>query len=156
MTTSSAVRTAWNTKVLTHPSVAAFTSRAYTYDVGQDSEFDKALLYHAPNSGSPSINFILCLVNRAQEPGVVGNIRYTYQVRLEYYLQQEDIGSSTYNTLTDRLELMDDLVRTELAGTWSGTVDFWTGGVPENVTSVTIDGRSCWRGVYTYTGVKTV
>ena len=156
MSNSSLVRAAWSSKILNHSSVTAFTSRAFTYDVSQENDFDIANLYHSPNVGSPTVNFILCLVQRQQEPLVVQNTRYTYQVRLEYYLQQEDIGSSTYNTVIDRLELMDDLVRTELGGMWNGTVDFYSGGVPSDITVVQIDKRSCWRGAYVYTGVKTV
>jgi hypothetical protein len=156
MTTSLQVRTAWSTKLLNHSAVEAFTTRAYTYDVSLDNEFDVSKLYHAPLSGAPTVNFVLCLVTRQQEPLVIQNTRYTFQVRLEYYLQQEDIGSSTYNTLIDRLETMDDLVRTQLGGTWDGTVDFYSGGTPSDITVVQIDKRSCWRGAYLYSGIKTV
>jgi hypothetical protein len=156
MSTSEAVRDAWYNKVWTHKYVQGMTSKVFLYDVSVDSTFNMAELYHGASGKYPTINFFLCLVRRQHEPQIMGNTRYTFQVQVQYYLQQEESSSNTYNTLVDRLETVDDLVRAELTGTWDDTVDFYNGGVPQDISVVTIDNKACWRGGFTYLGTKTV
>lgn len=156
MNTSEDVRSAWKDKVWEHKSVQAMTSRVFLYDVSVDSTFDVGNLYHATPGKYPTINFFLCLVRRQHEPLIMGNTRYTFQVQVQYYLQQEESSSNTYNTLVDRLETVDSLVRAELTGNWDNTVDFYNGGVPQDISVVTIDDKACWRGGFTYLGTKTV
>ena len=156
MNTSEDVRNAWKDKVWEHQSVQAMTSRVFLYDVSVDSTFDVGNLYHATPGKYPTINFFLCLVRRQHEPLIMGNTRYTFQVQVQYYLQQEESSSNTYNTLVDRLETVDSLVRAELTGNWDNTVDFYNGGVPQDISVVTIDDKACWRGGFTYLGTKTV
>lgn len=155
MSSSSDVRSAWQTKVWDNSSVLEMTEKIYLYDVTVDSSFNVANLYYAPPSQMPKINFFLCNINRRQQPQIMGNILYTFQVSVQYYLQQEDVSSNTYNTLIDRLETVDDLVRTSLTGTWNSTVDYYEGGTPQPVTVVTIDDKKCWRGEIIYLGTKT-
>jgi hypothetical protein len=156
MSTSEDVRNAWQDKVWEHKDVKAMTSKIFLYDVSIDSAFDVANLYYGPPGKYPTINFFLCLVRRQHEPLIMGNTRYTFEVIVQYYLQQEENSSSTYNTLADRLEKVDDLVRTQLTGTWDDTIDFYNGGVPENISVATIDNKACWRGGFTYLGTKTI
>lgn len=153
---SSDVRNAWEDKIWSHVSVKNITSRIYLHDVNVDSAFNMADLYYGTPNSLPTINFFLCLVTRQQEPQIMGNTRYTFQVRVEYYLQQEETSSNTYNMLIDRLEIVDDLVRTELTGTWDDTVDFYDGGTTQEVSVVTIDNKACWKGGFVYVGTKTV
>ena len=148
---SSDVRTAWQSAVFEHATVAAVTDKVYAYDVSVESDLDAARLRY-----EGTINFFLYKVTRLHEPLAFGTTRYTFTVQVEYYLQQTDASASTFNTLVDRLEVVDDLVRSELGGTWGNTVDYYQGGRPSPVTSVRIDNLACWRGAYTYTGIKTV
>lgn len=152
---SSDVRDAWEENVLLDVTIQGYTDKVYTYDVSQDSQFDAANLRSDADGEGPRVNFFICLVQRRQEPQLVGSTRYTFSVTLEYYLEQSDQPQSTYNTLVDRLEAADDLVRTALGVSWGGTVDFYQGGVPQRVTQVTIDERACWKGGFTYTATKT-
>jgi hypothetical protein len=154
--TSADVRAAWKTSVWDSATIQAFTKKIYLYDVSVDSAFNVAELYYGSQSAVPTINFFLCLVTRRQEPQIMNNTRYTFRVEVQYYLQQEEISSSTYNTLVDRLEAVDDLVRTGLTGTWSDTVDYYDGGTPQGIQVVTIDNKACWRGGFVYVGTKTV
>ena len=156
MYTSESIRNAWQDKIWEHGDVKAMTSRVFLYDVSIDSAFDVANLYHGAPGKYPTINFFLCLVRRQHEPLIMGNTRYTFQVQVQYYLQQEENSSNTYNTLGDRLEIVDSLVRTELTGDWDATVDFYNGGVPQDISVVTIDDKACWRGGFTYIGTKTI
>ena len=152
MTTSAAVRAAWQAKVLHHPTVQGFiTPRVFLYDVAADSQARVAELYHQTR-----VNFLTCVVRRATEVLAHRQTRYTVQARLLYYLQQTDVQASVYNLVIDRLEAIDALVLTELGPRWAGTVDSYQGGSPDDVASVEVDGRQCWRGAMTYTAVKTV
>jgi len=155
MSTSSSVRDAWQSKVWQNSTVLAMTSKIFLYDVTVDSSFNVAELYYAEPSEMPKVNFFLCLTNRRQQPQIMGNILYTFEVRVQYYLQQEDVSSTTYNTLIDRMEAVDDLVRTSLTGTWNSTVDYYNGGTPQAISVVTIDDKKCWRGEIIYIGTKT-
>lgn len=156
MYTSESIRNAWQDKIWEHKDVKTMTSRVFLYDVSIDSAFDVANLYYGAPGKYPTINFFLCLVRRQHEPLIMGNTRYTFQVQVQYYLQQEENSSNTYNTLGDRLEIVDSLVRTELTGNWDTTVDFYNGGVPQDISVVTIDDKACWRGGFTYIGTKTI
>lgn len=155
MLTSQGVRTAWKAAIWDNKAVKAMTNKAFLHDVSVDSAFNVAELYYGAPGKYPTINFFLCLVTRRHEPQIMGNTRYTFEVVVQYYLQQEENSSSTYNTLVDRLETVDDLVRTELTGTWNDTVDYYNGGVPEGISVVTIDNKACWKGGFRYLGIKT-
>jgi hypothetical protein len=155
MSSSEVVRAAWQDKIWQHKDVRAMTPRTFLYDVSIDSAFNVANLYYGAPGKYPTINFFLCLVRRQHEPQIMGNTRYTFQVQVQYYLQQEENSSSTYNILADRLETVDDLIRTELTGTWDNTVDYYNGGVPNDISVVTIDNKACWKGGFTYLGIKT-
>lgn len=156
MATSAEIRNVWVDNIWSNDTVLGFTKKIFLYDVSVDSAFNMAELYYASPLAVPTINFFLCMVTRRQEPQIMNNTRYTFQVRVEYYLQHEEISSNTYNTLVDRLEVVDDLVRTELTGTWGDTVDFYDGGTPLDISVVTIDNKSCWKGGFVYIGTKTV
>lgn len=148
--TSADIRDAWEAAVLTHATVTTFTPNIYLYDVLADSQFQVSGLYY-----EGAINFLTCKVQRRSEPLMMNQTRYTFEVRLEYYLQQTDMSESTFNTCQDRLEAIDTLVRTELTGSWSGTVDYYQGGQPTRIDAVPVDTRACWRGGFTYTAFKT-
>lgn len=157
MTTGAQVRTVWQDNIFNAPSVAAFTSRGYLYDVLADSQFEAAKLYHDPQDGGmPQVNFFVCLVRRAQRMELLRGLEQTFEVRLTYYLQQTDVGGPQYNLVADRLELVDDLVRTALGKTWGGTVDYYTGGEPDRIDVAAVDDRQCWRGGATYLGFKAI
>jgi hypothetical protein len=157
MTTGLAVRTAWQENIFDSATVAAMTSRVYLYDVLADTQLDASRLIHNPGDGSmPLVNFMVCLVRRKQAFDPMANIDQTFEVRLTYYLQQTDVAESTYNTLADRLESIDDLVRTALTANWDNTVDYYSGGEPERIDVTTVDGRQCWRGAVTYLGFKAI
>lgn len=157
MTTSEQVEAAWEEKVLTHVAVAEFTPVYFLFDASEadESAFHLSRLYH-----EAQVNFFQLLVRRAGDPnqvaGGLDSTRYTFEVRVEYYLQQSDAPADTSRTHRARLEAVDDLVRTELRGRWGDTVDYWRAGVPERQQKVVIDGRACWRGAIAYTAFKQI
>jgi hypothetical protein len=149
-TLSTDIRDAWQAAVWSSQTVADTAANVYLFDISPESDFDMSKIY-----ADGAINFFLCKTARKSEPLIAGQVRYTFQVVVEYYLQQTAAAESTYNTLADRLEAVDDLVLTALGATWSATVDYYQGGQPLAVASVTIDQRKCWKGGYTYTAFKT-
>lgn len=151
MTTSKQVRDAWQTLILDSPTVQALTPNVFIYDVSVESQRAAAALIH-----DTKVNFLTCVVRRATEVLVMGQARYTFQVRVAYYLQQTDVQASVYNLVLDRLETLDGLVLSALGPTWGGTVDAYQGGSPDDVAAAAVDDRQCWRGAMTYTAVKTI
>lgn len=147
---SSAVRTAWDTYVLQSDTVQAFTPNTFLYRVLDDSEANASLLYH-----ETVLNFLVVLVQRFSEPKLSGSTRYQFQVRVEYYLQQTDVAGSTFNTVQDRIEAIDDLVPAALDVRWGDTVDYYEGGRPIDVQAVKVGEKTCWRGGFVYTAFKT-
>lgn len=150
MSTSAQVRTAWFEKVWSDESVLEFTERIFLHDVIVDSEFDVELLHH-----EQQINFITCIVQRAHEAMKMGQTRYQYQVQVLYHLQQSDVEGSTFNDVQDRIEIVDGLVISALGSNWNSTVDYYTGSNARTLELITISGKRCWRGGYTYSAFKT-
>jgi hypothetical protein len=148
--TSVDIEIAWNSKVWEQDVIQSFTPLFYPYDVSAESEFDIDKLTH-----EGMVNFFLAKTQRRLEPILTAQTRYTYQVQVEYYLQQTDVAESTYGTVRDRLETLDSLVLTSLGKTWSGTVDYYQGGNPLPLRQVTISERKCWFGGIVYTAFKT-
>lgn len=149
--TSALVRAAWQTRLWSHAGVLAVTPKIFLYDIAADAQTRVAELYHQTR-----VNFFTCVVRRATEVLPQRQARYTFQVQVAYYLQQADVPGTTFNTVVDRLEAVDALVLSELAGTWGGAVDFYRGGDPSDVSTVEVDGKQCWTGRMTYTAVKTI
>lgn len=150
MTTAAAVREAWREAVWSNDAVLELTPRIHLHDVLTESEFDFEKLCH-----DGVVNFFLCKVQRRSEPLIGRRTQYTFQVRVEYYLQQTDVAESTYNAVEDRLGGVDELVISELTGDWSETVDFYTGSSPLAIKPTTVGGRQCWQGGLVYTAFKT-
>jgi hypothetical protein len=148
--TSDDIETAWESAIWQHSDILEMTSNIYPYDVSAESEFDIDKLCL-----EGEVNFFLAKTSRASEPILTQSTRYTFTVVVEYYLQQTDIAESTYRTLRDRLETLDDLVLTSLGKTWTATVDYCPGGNPQPIREVTISGRRCWFGAIVYTAFKT-
>lgn len=142
-------------------SQVGYTDRVFYYDVSaKQGTLQLSELKYSDGGSQPAVNFFLCLVTRTSDPDVVAGggtaTRYTYTVRVEYYLQQSDSPEETYRTHRDRLEAVDGLVRTALDPRWGGTIDYRRAGTLVPTTVVTIDEKACWRGGYTYTAVKCI
>ena len=150
MSTSAQVRDAWFQKVWSDESVLEFTERIFLYDVTADSEFDVELLHH-----NQQINFITCIVQRAHESMMMGQVKYQYRVQVLYHLQQTDVEGSTFNDVQDRIEIIDGLVISSLGSKWNNTVDYYTGSDARASELITVSGKRCWRGGYTYLAFKT-
>lgn len=151
MTNASAdIEAVWLTAIWSHRTILDMTPIFFPYDVSVESEFDLDRLCY-----EGQVNFFLAKTQRLAEPLIINQTRYTFGVEVQYYLQQADISENTYPIVRDRLETLDDLVRSELSKTWEGTVDYSPGGRPTPLRQVPIGGRQCWTGGIAYTAIKT-
>jgi oxygen-independent coproporphyrinogen-3 oxidase len=97
---SSDVRAAWATHVWADATVLAITPRAFAYPVLTDNQLDVSTLYH-----NQQINFFTYVLTRDfRHSGTGGMKTYEYRMEVTYHLQGEGQQSSTFNTVTDRLE----------------------------------------------------
>lgn len=147
---STDIEEVWQSTIWEHPDIVAITPKSYQYDISVQSELDVDLLCY-----ESEVNFFIAKTLRRSSPILSQQTRYTFQVEVSYYLQQADIAQNTYRTVRDRLEALDDLVRTALGKTWGSTVDYWEGGVPTPIREIEISERTCWTGAITYTAFKT-
>jgi hypothetical protein len=152
MTTSAQVRTAWSTYIWQSATVAAITPIFFDYDAILSSVLEPADLYYDDGSGQiPAVNYFQTITQRQNEIDQIQGYQQTFQVRMSYTLQQTDIAYSSYNTVIDNLETVDDLVKSALGGRWQFTVNYYTGGIPSPIKSVVVDQKQCWRGEMLYT-----
>lgn len=156
---SSDIRSAWNTGIFQDATILSITNKAAQYDITASvkSGVEVLGLYYQER-----INFFKQVVTRVAKNNLIrGNnpvaARYEYEVEVTYNLEK-DIAQAdqNYNTAIDRLEVLDDLVRTNLGATWSNTVDYWevTGILKPQLTL--LDEREVWVCGYSYLAVETV
>jgi hypothetical protein len=148
---SSDIEAAWLTAIWQNATFTALNSQALFYDVTVDSGSDAAALRLLG-----VVDFFTCLTLRQSVAGMVQSREITYQVVVTRYLQQTDSAQSTYLTVRNNLEVVDDLVLSSLGPSWSNTVGFYNGGRPSQITTVTIDGVKCWKGSMTYAAQKQI
>ena len=159
MTTSAQVISAWQSAVFAHASIVAETPVLLTYDITADiasmSEFTAGM--HGQQH-----NFFTLLAYRETQAGSLRGSntvvsRYTHTVEVDYYLEKKQSEESTnYNEAIRVIELLDDLVRSELGKDWSGVVDYYEFSALRRPQLVDISGRKVWRVGHTYTATKTV
>lgn len=149
MSTSATIRTAWDAAIWQHATVRGWTDKIYAYDILADSQFAVAKFAY-----QGKINFFTYEATRESALELSRQLTYQHQMVVTYYLQQTDMAESTYNTLVDRLETLDDLVISQLGSRWSNSVDFYNGAQLSGVKIVEIDAKRCWTSSYTYLATK--
>ncbi len=160
MSSSAAVRAAWNTAIWTHATVTAITTSIYAYDIIQDLDSKKEVsrLYY-----NQKINFFMYQVVRSRTTpelrGGTSNIEhYAYEVLVSYALERDlaetTTSSAHYNTVIDRLETVDGLVLSQLGKTWGNTVQYGDMQTVNPPKLVKLDGKECWLGSNLYVGKK--
>lgn len=115
--TSRDIAELWLEKVFSRHELRNYTNKIYPYDVTgtQVTMEDLSQLLYCDR-----INFIQFLVQRFRKDDQLGCCgTYQYQVQIEYY--REDRGEDQ-RYIQDVLELIDDLVETNLGARWDDTV----------------------------------
>lgn len=159
MSTSAQVLAAWKAAIFDHADVRAETVNAFDYDALADvasiSE-DSGLRFNQ------QINFFTYLASRETQTGSLrGNsgavTRFTHTLEVDYHIIKSTADASqNYNEAIRVIELLDDLVRSQLGKTWGGTVDFYEFKELRRPQLIDIGGKKVWKVGHTYIGTKTV
>lgn len=151
MSTSAQVAAAWNTAVLQHATFTAICPNAVLFDVMEDSEKGTEGLYSAAE-----VNFMQCLVSRAQTLEVTQRAEYVFTVDLQYFRSKDEAGAN-WKAVRDIFETLDALVRSELGSTWSSTVDYWIPSADKPIINeIFFNDEPIWLGSYRYQGLQSV
>ena len=159
MTTSAAVLSAWQTAIFAHASIKAETPHVFAYDITADiasmGEFTAGIHDQIQNF------FTLLTYRETVDDNLRASntsaSRFVHTVEVDYYLEKKLSESDlNYNEAIRVIELLDDLVRSELGKTWGGTVNFYKLSALRRPQLVDIAGRKVWRVGHTYTGTKSV
>lgn len=159
MTTTAEILAKWKASVFDSAEAQAITTIALDYDALSDIESLSELT--ALFSGT-QINCFVYTAYRMAETGSIRGTnsaadRFTHYIRVDYILEKiSKDGAKNYNPTIDALEVVDDLVRSDLGKSWGGLVDFHRCTGFSQPTIIDIQGRKAWRAGYTYEGVKTV
>ncbi len=149
MTTLEQVRTAWDTAVWQHESIQAITDKILTADLNLSAMREVTAM-----SFQQKINAFMCLVSVSDELRIMQQRRRTFTVDARYYLEI-DLRGERYNAALDAMDILLGLVRTELGGRWSNTVDYVRYQTsPIDMSRVVIAGKPCWVAKYKFLGFK--
>lgn len=142
-TTSADISAEWASRIFGHATIQAISKKAYSYDITQESEYEVSKFY---NDAERRINFFTYLVRRNEERLMSGQVRYSYEVMISYY-REEDTEGENWTTIRDLFETLFDLVRSEMGQNWHGLVDFWQPDPAQaTIEKTTLDSRPVWRG----------
>jgi hypothetical protein len=155
LTTSLAdIRTAWNAKVWTDPTILAITTNIFPYEVTKESAAELAVLFTGTQ-----INFFTYVVNRELQLGISNQRTLLYSVEVSYYVEQfaksltSTMAINNQTAAIDAMVAVDNLVFSALLPRWNNTVLYFEPQRgPCRITSLVIDSRPVYRASYTYTG----
>ncbi len=151
MSYSQDVIDAWSAGVFEDDTVQAFTPKIYDYDIVTvpENEFIIDLM-----TNESLIDFFQYLVVRDTTLLMSQQKRYDYQVVVSCFMQITDVENNPYNTVVNRLEVIDSLVLTNLGPKWSNTVSGYQGGIVTYPSVKRIGGKLAWQGSMTYKAFK--
>lgn len=149
MTTAAQIRSAWSTKIWTHATVTAITTKIYDFDLKIESTKEAGRLRF-----NQEINFFTYLVTSKERLRLMGQREQEFAVEVSYY-KRADVDGSNFNDIMNVLETITGLVRTELTSSWNSTVDYYRHqGEQPTIEQITIDGVAVWLGRFVYLGYK--
>lgn len=156
MTTSAEIRQAWKTYVFEHADILAITSKAYPYEVTEESEKEVSDAYE-----ESKVNFFEYVVtltesNANQIGGNINTREQTFLVEVRYTKAAGTDGAA-FNDIIDALETLQDVAREDLGATWQGLIDY-------NISPVTVEApqaakfnnTDCFRAVSRFTAIKQI
>lgn len=157
MSTSAQVSAAWAAAIFAHPSVTAFSTQIYNFDIADDKSEAQEVLFRS----SQAISFIQYLTVRGEKFGetaeTLGRVAtYDFQVQVSAY-RVADINGANWAAVRNLFDTIFPLVISELGSTWSSTVDFWR---PQDgaarIEQILIDDTPVWRGTKSFFATKRV
>lgn len=147
LTSSETIRQAWRTAVWAHASILALTDVIIEHDISEDSHHELSSLRF-----EQKINFFAFRVRRGVQNLMGQENRLLYFVDISY-TRWADPDGDNYNAVLDGIEVVQELVISELGTTWSGTV----GGSepqsgPPNISVSTIGEERIFKADFNYSG----
>lgn len=147
MTGSEAIRVAWRDAIWTNADVLALTDKIIEHDLSEETHVELSSIRF-----NQEINFFAFRVRRAIEPLMGEKNRLLFLVDISYTMQADPSGVN-YNLVLDGIELIQDLVFSELGSRWTNTVG---GSAPQagppNISVSTIGDEKVFKADYQYTG----
>lgn len=157
MSTSSEVRSNWNTYVFQNSDILAITDKAYPFEVTQESEAEVSQGFT-----SSEINFFEYVVTNSETEfnqfgGGYGNNRQQRFIVEVRYTKYTGTDGSAFNDVIDALETLLDVVREDLGATWQGLVDFVENPITvEQPQQAKFNETDCYRAVARFTAIKQI
>jgi hypothetical protein len=146
-TSSETIRAKWRTKIWQHADILAVTTSILEQEITEVTHKEISRLRFATK-----INFFSFRVRRGIETLMAGKYRLRFFVDISY-TKWADPDGANYNDVIDGIETVQDLVMSELGGTWDGLIASSEpqDGAPE-VSVVTIGDEAAFKADFSYSG----
>jgi hypothetical protein len=150
----STIRDLFQTKIFNHATIQGITTKTFNYDIDISTDKDLNNLKH-----NQRINFFSYQALRSIDyeitsmNGNANDYGYRYEVQINYYLESEN-KSESFNQVIDRMEIIENLIHSELGIRWDNTVEVFRqegNSLPE---IITIQDIECWKMTSLYVGLK--
>lgn len=147
MLRSETVRQKWRDKIWTHASIQALTSKILEQDTTENSHKEISKLRH-----DTKINFFAFRVRRSMEVLTGQKYRLRFFIDISY-TRWADPNGANYNAVLDGIEVLQELVLTELGSTWNGLVATSEPQKdPPEISVVSIGEEYAFKADYNYSG----
>lgn len=148
LTRSEIIRAVWRTNVWANSTIRALTDKLIESDIGEASLHEVARLRY-----ETKINFFAFRCTRSIEPQIGGKYRLFFSVDITY-TKWADPDGANYNSVLDGIEILQEIVISQLGSNWAGTVASYEAQAgPAEVRTITIDNDVCYSADYSYTGM---
>jgi hypothetical protein len=132
-----------------HDRIQGYTPMIYDHDLTEESTKEQSKLFHGT-----IVNCVSYKVSSSLELRLRGTNTRNFRVEVIYY-KQYDVDGDNWKSVVDFFELLQDLLWSELGGTWNSTVDYYVNqDAPPVIDMQTIGGRRCWVGRSVFMATK--
>lgn len=153
LTRSETIREAWRTAVWNHADIQDITEVLIEHDISEDSFHELARLRSATTR---DVNFFAFRVSRGIQYMINNKISLLFSINISY-VRRADPDGLNYNSALDAIEVLQELVVSELGTTWSSTVG---GSMPQveppSISVTTIGEERVFKADYNYQGFITL
>ena len=148
------IESAWRSAVLTHPTIANYTTNTLLHLPTFDSETEASEIYDGEE-----INFITCIINQSVRPIVSGgtSIVEAISTATVTYTIAKDTTGEAYTKAKGFPYTLQVLVNSELQDDWQNTVDYFVPQqTPAEVTTTNILNTECWTISFQFEAFKRI
>lgn len=151
LTRSEAIRAAWRSAVWSHADILDITDVVIEHDLAEDSWNELTKLRY-----NQEINFFAFRVSRAIVYLMGSKISLLFSVNISY-VREVDTEGANYNACLDAIEVLQELVLSELGSTWGSTVGTgYPQQTPPNISVSSVGEERVFKADFNYTGQITL